>query len=220
MKSSDSVAISEESLMECVTFVRTLTKRYGVAGGKPGHFIDQWEEEMNRMIFELSHGSSNQHRRVNDRRKYISVFKARYLQVHDWEYPADVSPMDIKCIDSLIDKILEKSFSIDEYLAWYFEVYIPDNPKMAPETIAKSACAYCFAAFMCANGAKIQQNKESQKENAELLNVIERAKVLIRESKTPEIADKTKEVIKNFREKRIILIEFRQQIDALEKQGQ
>ena len=219
MKNNEHIGLTEESLTECITLIRTLTKRYGVDGGKPGQLIGLWEEEMNRTIFELSHGSNNQYRKANDRRKYISVFKARYLQSHDWEYPTDVSPIDAKCIDSVIEKLSERGFSVDEYLAWYFDVYLPENPKMAPETLSKSACSYCYAAFMCANTAKLQQRKESQGEEADMLKTIERAKILIRGATTTQIVEKTKEALINFRERRIILIELKHILDELERQA-
>ena len=62
-------------------------------------------------------------------------------------------------------------------------------------------------------------NCEAEKrEEAELLSWIERAKVLVRSSKTAEEANKVKDILKEFRDRRIIFLAFKEQIAAIEKQ--
>ena len=218
-KNGETIEETESSLTECIMLVKTLCKRYGLDNGKTGHFIEMWEQEVNRRIFEMGHGTNTQHRKVTERKKYFCVFKTRYLQANDFEYPADaISAIDCKLVDSFVEKLTEKGFTIEEHLAWYFDVYLTENPAMRPATIPKSVCNYSYAAFMTANAGKIKQHKEEQKEVSDLLSWIERAKVLIRNSKTAEESEKVKEILKEFKERRIILVEFKDKLREIEKQ--
>lgn len=182
------------------------------------HYVTLLVNACDRYMFEVNH-KSPQSKLNHERKKFIVVFKARYLQLTDMEYPRAITDIDCKMINNLVKQLGEKSLAIEEYLKWLFEDFLPKNDKFNPPTLR----------FACGNIASERYfyeykdlSKERSKEETrqkEVLDLVERAKVIMRMPVGEQFREKVKMLLKNFKTASIMISEFRTGIERLEREA-
>ena len=218
-KSVDRHAVPENKLERFMGLVYSLAEPFGVTElPEVYHYVELLGQAIERQIVEASFVGSPKNRKVADRKKFISIFKARYLHLTDLEYPRAITGVDATLMSQVSKMLDDNGLLIDDFLKWLFESFLTENEKFCPPTIKLSCSGFIIEKFLYENKDKIKKRKEEQLEQKSILDLIGRARVLIREfADDEENKENVKKVLINYREGCIILGAFRNEIEVLEK---
>jgi hypothetical protein len=218
MKKVEKVAVSNETLRGFLTVLRSMIELFGVNRiSAAAHYFQLMCEAIERQIYESENHVSPEHREDIDRRRFIAVFRARYLEFFDLEYYSAVTPLDGKMIGTTVTMLADKGFSVDEYLKWMFEQFLPDNPKFKDTFTIKFTCSgFAIQGFLVANKDLFKVRQEEMVRRRESIDLINRARALIRSASSKEEEEKVKNDIIEFRDKRIMIDELRRRIEVCE----
>ena len=182
------------------------------------HYVELLGQAIERQIVESKFAGTPQHRMSADRRKFISIFKNRYLHLVDQEYSRAITGVDGRLINQLVKVMTDNGFDVDEYLAWLFEQFLSENPKFCPPTIKFSCSNFVVEKFLYENKEKIKQRREDEIRKKASLDLIARGRVLIRIYASDEnIKKKIVDVLTGFRDGSIMIEKLREEIEFLEK---
>jgi len=122
---------------------------------------------------------------VNMKRKspihvYIAVFKGKYVELIDREYARDILGADIRAIKRMCDALRVESASPEDYLCWFFDDFLVDNPRFCPPTIKSSCSEAWFEKFLFVNKSKIRMQKQQEAQNLEVRRLTQEARELYR----------------------------------------
>ena len=180
------------------------------------HYVDVLQRAVEREIFDRSHTPPVNKRHV-ERQKFIAIFKTRYLAFTDMEYKKAVTPVDGKMITQVVDRLAESGFVSSEMLKWLFEDFLPDNEKFCPPAIRFACSSFIVEKFLYEYRHRIKEKRDEQAEEREALDLIRRARVLIRNAKdNEERKEKIKDSLKKYRSGDIMLSELRIHIKTFE----
>jgi hypothetical protein len=185
------------------------------------HYIQLLREQVERKIFERTHKVSPMKKLNMEAKKYVAIFKQRYLQLTDLEYSRQVSPVDAKLMRQVTKALMEVGFEADEYLKWMFEEFLVENPKFCPPNIKWSGSGFVLDKFLYEHRAKMKEKKQAETRKREMLDLIERARTLMRcfvELGEKEKKEKVKALLKKHSDEGIMVTELRSQIQAFEGQ--
>lgn len=117
-----------------------------------------------------------------DIRIYILVFKSKYVELSDREYKINIRGQDIVVIKKVCDMLRTEGCSVDDYLCWFFDEFLPGNPKLCPPTIKSSCSEVFFERFLFVNKDKIKYQKERDAELLKIKKLTQEARILYRET--------------------------------------
>jgi len=175
------------------------------------------EQEVDRHHFNSNHQVSSHDKDEADKRTFIAIFRNRYLESTDFEYPVSVTGVDIKLISQVNKSLQGKGFTCDEYLKWLFEVFLPENTKFLPATVKFSCSNFVLTRFFYDNKEMMKEKQEKELRKRESLALMSRGRQVIRQSKTPAEVEKVKNIIKNYMEGRIMIDGLRKGIEECER---
>ena len=216
----DRHAMPEDHLERFMGLVYSLVEPFGVDQvPEVHHYVELLGQAIERAVVEAKFtGGSPQHRMTADRRKFIAIFKNRYVSLTDLEYNRAITGVDGKMIGQLIQILTDKGFKVDEYLAWLFDDFLSENPKFCPPAIKFACGSLAIEKFLFLHKDQIKKNKEEQIRKKMSLDLIARARVLIRTFANDEnMKKKISEVLINYRDGSIILEKMRTDIETFER---
>jgi len=184
-------------------------------------YLDNEDQAIEREIFEETHKTSPLKKLNIEAKKYVAIFKQRYLQLTDLEYTRPLSPVDAKLMRQVTKALMDVGFEVDEYLKWMFEEFLVENPKFCPPSIKWSGSGFVLDKFLFDHKEKMRERKEAEVRKREMMDLINRARALMRgfvEGGKPDEKEKVKELLKKQRDEGIMVSEFRRQIEAFERQ--
>lgn len=181
-----------------------------------GHHIQLAIEEARRFKYNLTHPQSNDQRLEIEKRRFIAIFKNKYLELTDNEYCRVISDIEAKMIKQLNENLLEKNFSCDEFLQWLFDIFLPVEPKFSPPAIKFVCSHFVIDKFFFENKDVMKQKKEQVLRQKQVIDLINRARVLIRTSSSKEEAEEIKNCIKKYRDEGIMTV-LRDKVEFFEK---
>ena len=194
----------------------TMAKAMGV-DKIPGacHYLQLAGDEIDRYLFEQKNPASTHHREDMERRKFIAIFRTRFLELTDFEYDKAITPVEAKMISQLCDNLAEKGFSVDEYLKWMYEDFLPTAEKFCPPQLRWSCSEFIVHKFFYENRDLMKQRKEQSANSKLSLDLINRARVCMRQTKPVEV-EKIKDAIKKFYDGGIVIDEMRRIVESYE----
>lgn len=186
------------------------------------HYVELLLQAANRHVFEEDNPSSTHHRTNIERRKFITIFNQRYLQITDLEYMRAVNPAEGKLIGQVVKQLEENGFTTEEYLQWAFDVFLSDshNQKFLPPTIKFVCSSFIIDKFMYDNREVVKQRRDAEIRKKESLDLIGRARTLMREAKEVEDNEthgKVVEMLTKYRDQVYNVMTFRQMLEQAEK---
>ncbi len=195
----------------------TLVKAFGV-DKIPGacHYLKLAGEEIDRYQFEQKSPAVTHQKEDTERRKFIAIFRTRFLELTDFEYNKAITPVEAKMVSQLCENLNERGFVVDEYLKWIFEDFLPTNEKFCPPQVRWSCSEFVVHKFLYENRDLMKQRKEQSVRSKQSIDLINRARVCMRQTK-PEEVEKIKILIKDFYEGRIMMDEMRNKIETYEE---
>jgi hypothetical protein len=175
------------------------------------------EEEVDRHHFNSNHQVSSHDRDNADKRTFIAIFRNRYLESTDFEYPISITNIDAKLISQVSRSLRDKGFTCDEYLKWLFEVFLPENTKFLPASVKFSCSGFVLTKFFYDNKEMMKEKQEKEIRKRESLALMARGRQIIRQSKNIAEIEKVKNTIKDYLEQRIMIDGLRKGIEECEK---
>jgi len=182
------------------------------------HYVELLGQSVERHIFESTYGGSKKKRMTTSQKRFIAVFKARYLEMTDLEYTKKMTHVDGKLVKQAIELLTESCFEPDDYLTWLFEHYLPDNPKFCPPTMRQICSSFFLHKFLYENKELSAEKRQEEVRRNEALDLVNRARVLMRTSEDDE-RKKIEDLLKRYREEDIMTDEFRTAIERFEAKG-
>jgi len=185
------------------------------------HYVELLGQAVDRHVFESSHVAGSGKRTTADRRRFIAIFKARYLHATDLEYTRPMTPADAKLIGQVNELLEQKGFDAEEFLQWVFEVFLEENPKFNPPTLKFVCSHFVTEKFVYEHREQMVQKKKEEAAKTEALAVIGRARAVMRVARDEGRigdAEKVVEALKKYREGCIMIGEVRISVEEAEKQ--
>lgn len=182
------------------------------------HYVELLGQAVDRQIFEASHVSTDR-RASTERKRFITIFKTRYLHYSDMEYSRPITPAEAKLIGQVIDMIGSKGFDVDEFLQWLFDVFFDENPKFNPPSIKFSCSQFIVEKFLFEHREEMKKKKQDDIVKKDALDVIGRSRVLMRMAKeegNQQTLDFIIDLLKRYRDGSIMLGDLRIEVEKLE----
>jgi len=124
-----------------------------------------------------------------DVRKFIALFRDRYVQETDMEYRTKLNPDELGAIKSIIIKLREKNVDVDDYLGWVFDDFFDDQSTREKFTpVIKFICGTFVASrfFMC-NRDRFRKKQVIEEKKSRRESIRDYAKKLFRRTNDTEI---------------------------------
>ena len=209
--------VSENGPERFMSVVYVLAREFGIDEfPQVYHYVELLGDAVNRHVFEQHHKMSPQKKVHNDRRRFIAIFKTRYQQFLDLEYAKKVTPVDAKLINQANRGLLKEGFTPDEYLTWVFDTFLVDNPNFSPPTIKSLCSQFILHSFFTENKELREAKKRQERQKKEGLDLIQRARGLLREALSEADEKKVRKAVKDYSSRDIMLSEFRKVVEKLE----
>lgn len=216
-KISSKLVLPESHVSDFWDVVKSMATYYGIEKVKDvHHYVQLLGQAVERHSDEAVGRPSPKYRKERERKRFIKIFKTRYLHLTDLEYHR-VTGIDTKMIDHTLDAIQDKGLDVDEYLKWVFEIFLVDNPKFCPANIKQTCSKFFLERFLYENREKIRKRNQDSVRKKEVMDLVARGRVLIREAKDSAAKEAVKDVLKDYRDDKIGLVEFRKKIDDMEQ---
>ena len=215
----DRHAVPEDRLERFMGLIYSLVEPFGIDQvPEVHHYVELLGQAIERHIVESKFSGSSQHRMTADRRKFIAIFKNRYVHTTDMEYGRAITGIDGKMIGQVVKILEEKNFEVDEYLTWLFDDFLAENPKFCPPTI-KFACGnLVLEKFLYVHREQIKQKREETLRRKMSSDLTARARVLIRTFANDEnTKKKITDMLKDYLAGSIMLDKMRVDIETLER---
>jgi len=215
----DRHAVPEDRLERFMGLIYSLVGPFGIDEiPEVYHYVELLGQAIERQIVESKFAGSPQTRTAADRRKFIVIFKNRYLHHTDVEYSRSITGIDGKLINQLVKVLTDNGFDVDEYLTWLYDEFLRENPKFSPPSIKFSCSNFVMEKFLFENREKIKQRREDNLRKKESLDLISRARVLLRTYPEDEnLKKKIVTALTSYRDGGIILEKMREEIEGLER---
>jgi len=181
------------------------------------HQIDLLSREVDSYLFDKRNGPVR-HKAGEEKQRFIIIFKNRFREEYDYEYPNTLKPVDLHMLGDFIAKKLSVNH-IDSafYLEWFFTSFLDEHRYMVPPDIPKSVSSKAWSVFVFEHKEQLKERKEQALVQSEGMDLINRARLVIRNTEDEDIKTKVIEVLKKYKEGSIIISEFRKEVLGLEK---
>jgi len=181
------------------------------------HYVELLGDAVARHSFETYHKVSPQKKVHTDRKRFIAIFKTRYQQLLDLEYVKKITPVEGKLINQVNKSLLKEGFTPDDFLKWYFEDFLVDNPNFRPPTIKSLCSQFVTHTFFDENKELREAKKRQELDKKAGLDLIQRARGLMRvQDISKKDAEKLKNTLEGYSKRRIMLSELRKVVEAME----
>jgi len=191
------------------TWLVTHAKVYGVRTDMDvAHHIDMLVESLERYLFETSHKGKNRRRRESERRRFVAIFQRKFLEMTDLEYPKEMTPVDMRAISIVCEKLEGKGCTVEQYLAWLFDDFLPDNEQFCPPYVKFACSDYAVTTFLFKERDVIRERRKNEQVAKEEQDLLRRARVLVRTTKDESVVV----LLKRFAEGGIMMSELRKEI--------
>jgi hypothetical protein len=216
----DRHAVPEGKLERFMGLVYSLAGPFGVDNvPEVYHYVELLGQAIERHLVESKFAGNSQHHQVGERKKFIAIFKARYLHLTDLEFTRTITGIEGRIINQLIKAISEHEMEVDEYLEWWFE-FLAENPKFCPPSIKFAGSNFCIEKFLYENREKIKKTKENKIKQKNALDLIARGRVLIRTfDKNEDIKKKIVEMLQSYGSGSIMINKLQEFIEDMENQA-
>jgi hypothetical protein len=182
------------------------------------HYIQLSIEEARRFRYNTTHPQSQDKKLDLERSRFFAIFKAKYLELTDIEYPRAFTDVEAKMVKQLNESLLEKNFTCDEFLSWLFDVFLPVETKFSPPAIKFACSGWVVNRFLFENKDVMKLKAEQVVRQKQVIDLVNRARVLIRQSKTKENAEEIKNFIKKYQSDGIMSV-LRDKVEFFENQN-
>jgi hypothetical protein len=219
-KKSEKNPVPEDGIQRFMQVVLSLVEPFGVDKEEDvHHYVVLLQKAVERNIFNRKNKGSLDTEEKREIRKFIAIFKQRYLQLVDNEYTDRPTPIEGRLIKSVVGKVQEAGLTGEDYLKWTFDEFLPENRKFIPPNI-KQICANTFVAkFIYEKRGDVEKKKEMGIQSKDITDLANRSKALIRNPDVPEADKKNlRKALKKTTSGDIILEELRTQIEGFEAQ--
>jgi hypothetical protein len=168
-----------------------MVEMYGVASSKEvNRQVSLLTEALDRHIFESTNPKKVS---VTPSRKFIAIFNSLYRILTDYDYKKVVSSVEVKNIESFLSKLNEVGVSSDEYLNWFFNVFLPDNQKLCPPTISMSCSNFIWTKFLFEHKDELKKREKQAILLTAERDLYRRAKELLEKTSDEKISIWTKQ---------------------------
>jgi hypothetical protein len=186
------------------------------------HYVELLQEACDRQVFEDAHKVSPKKQQDKDRREFIAIFKSRYLEFTDYEYDRTITGVDARMMQQLRANLEKNGFTVNEYLAWAFDVFYAENLKFCPPNIKQVCSGHVMQTFQFSNRDRMKEKHRAELQRKEGMALISRGRVLIRKAKKAGMKEKLemiKKTLSGYGERSIMLGKFRSEIEAYEHES-
>lgn len=176
------------------------------------------DEALTRAIYDAKNGNNVKRPKLkqNLKKKYVAIFKTRYLQWTDNEYYKTITAQDLAALTHLLDSLEEWQYTVDEYLSWFFDEFGPANEElMSPPSIGLTYSNFTKQKFYMEHKAEIKQREENMRKTKDVADLTARARTIYRQSKDNSIL----ESIQDYRNGKILLSQFRKAVTEFENKN-
>ena len=207
----DRLPIPDDNVERFMGIIHSMVEPFGIDKiSDVMHYIELLDQSVDRYLFNLKNKVSPKRKEHEDRKRFITIFEKRFLHSTDLDYSRPISAIDSRMMAQVAEKIEEKGFTVDEFLQWVFEIFLPDEPKFNPPTIHLVCTNFVVEKFLYQNKEKMKQRKEEDIHKKDALDVVNRARAVMRmyrELGLPEEAQKIIILLKKYGKEGIISLE-------------
>jgi hypothetical protein len=167
-------------------------------------------ESLQRKIYDTRNPKKKKQTEVQ---AFIIVWKAKYLQLTDFQYTARINNIEIKSIKHVIERVKQLYFTVDEYLDWFFDDFLQKKPKFCPPNIKLICSEFVVMEFQYRFAGDIKRRKEQALVETAEGDILNKARALFRKTKNKLI----RVWLKEYDSGTIGLVELKEKLDKAEE---
>lgn len=81
-------------------------------------------------------------------KKYIAIFKSRYLELTDFACEENVNGTMFVIIGGVVKKLMDSGSSVEEYLGWFYDTFLAANQRLCPPGLSLSVTDWVLKKFL------------------------------------------------------------------------
>jgi hypothetical protein len=218
MDEIEKVEIPEDKVERFWVMVLMFAQEMGIENHKDiYHNVELLGKAVERYLVERNLPTSPQKKVSQERAKFISIFKRRYVELTDYEYERVITGADSKLMNQVNKKLKECGFDCDDYLKWMFEDFLPDNPKFCPPVIKQVCAGWYMEKFLYEHRELAHSRKKDKIRMSESSDLLNRCRALIRkEGQSKDVISDIKISLENYKKNAISLEELRTKVQNWE----
>lgn len=101
---------------------------------------------------------------ANEKRKFVAIFKRKYLEYCDFVYNGTIDPATLFIVGNLVQRLAAEGSTSLEYLNWFFDEFMREEfnkKKYAPPTIKVAVSNYIVDKYLFQNKDRLRVRKQS-----------------------------------------------------------
>lgn len=211
--------VPSDDLGQFICMLEIQADRWGILDiAEISPYVDCLIQAIGRYKFESKHKVSPQKKVHQDRKRFIAIFKARYLESMDLDYKNTITSTEGRVISQTIKMLKGEGFTADEYLKWVFEEFLVDNPRFKPTTIKAVCGQHMTHTFLVKNEHIRKERKQQDVVKVETDELLSRARQMVRSGEmSKDDKQKVMNTLKGFSERSIMLSGLRSVIQDMWK---
>jgi len=139
-------------------------------------------EALNKAIFDLENPVPEAFQKKlaqSDNKKFIAIYKAKFLEAYDTENIEHIDGSIMNMIDIQVGKIHEKGGTINDYLNFFFDEYLPANKTMLAN-IKLSISIFALQQYFISRASTFKKQKDDDVRNKLKVDLYNRFRILVR----------------------------------------
>jgi hypothetical protein len=114
------------------------------------------------------------------RKRFITIFKTRYINEYSHEYPNTFTGQDFRIIGTVIKKLHANGFGVDSYLKWIFDEHAANSKGFNPSSMKMVCCNETVCKFLQENKGCVDHNMLKMQFEERTRDLLMRAAAILR----------------------------------------
>lgn len=178
MSEIDRVPFPTDNFKQFLQLFLLLSEKYEIT--KDTKVANACQMFVEALVKKTLNDDSNENGQGREIRKFFAVYNDKYKTIVGQANEQKSGPREINLIMDLIVNLNSKSFVVDEYLNWFFDEFLKNNPKMIPPTFNLCASTNILSKFMYEKAELMKSRQDQDYNKKQLKDLIGRTRVLLR----------------------------------------
>jgi len=132
------------------------------------------------MLKKIYADDSNEFGQGKDIRRFFAIYNEKYKKLVGQANEQKSGPREINLIVDLISNVCNKSFTVDEYVNWFFDEFLPNNVKCIPPSFNLCASTNILSKFLYERSDVLKTRQDQDYNKKQLKDLINRTRFLLR----------------------------------------
>lgn len=122
-------------------------------------------------------------------KKFIAIYRKRYLEFTDFECEETFNGVAFVIIGGHVKKLIDAGSSVEEYLIWFFDDFLKENPKFCPPSSKTALSIWVYNKFLFKMKDKLRVRKKDAFNSGKRLKLMKIASEVFKDDSSQELGE-------------------------------